>query len=99
MPDLDEQRSLRAAEFRNTNSSEEIFDTISQGHAATDMIAWGAILTSDQIEQLVTFIEQLPVDEPVPPTRVPSEMDDEVAEGDSGPGEGEATEPEATEEG
>lgn len=52
------------------------------------MIAWGAILTSDQIEQLVDFIEQLPVDEPVPP----SETDDEQAGGDTG------TEPEPTAE-
>jgi mono/diheme cytochrome c family protein len=81
--------SLRAAEFRNTSTSQDIFDTISQGHEATDMIAWGAILTSDQIEQLVEFIEQLPVDEPLPPA---NETDDEQAEGDSG------AEPEATEE-
>ncbi|MGD8585322.1 MAG: c-type cytochrome [Chloroflexota bacterium] len=64
--------SLRAAEFRNSNTNQDIFDTISQGHEATDMIAWGAILTSDQIEQLVEFIQQLPVDEPVPPTPTPA---------------------------
>jgi len=81
--------SLRAAEFRNNSTSQDIFDTISQGHSATDMIAWGAILTSDQIEQLVDFIDQLPIDEPVPP---PSETDDEQAGGDSG------TEPKPTEE-
>jgi mono/diheme cytochrome c family protein len=77
--------SLRAAEFRTTNSGDEIFDTISQGHEATDMIAWGAILTSDQIGQLVEFIEQLPIDEPVeePVERVPSELDDEVPEADA----------------
>jgi mono/diheme cytochrome c family protein len=59
------------------------------------MIAWGAILTSDQIQELVDFIEQLPVDEPIPPTRIPSEMDDEVAEEETA----EATaEPEPAEE-
>ena len=51
------------------------------------MIAWGAILTSDQIQQLVEFIEQLPIDEPPPATRVPSEMDDETGtdSGSAGP--------------
>jgi mono/diheme cytochrome c family protein len=87
--------SLRAAEFRESNTSQDIFDTISDGHEATDMIAWGAILTSDQIQELVDFIEQLPVDEPIPPTRIPSEMDDEVAEEETA----EATaEPEPAEE-
>jgi mono/diheme cytochrome c family protein len=64
--------SLRAADFRNNNTSQDIFDTISQGHSATDMIAWGAILTSEQIQQLVDFIEQLPVDEAVTPAETPS---------------------------
>jgi len=54
--------SLRAEAFRGSNSSQQIFDTVSQGHSATDMIAWGAILSSEQIQQLVNFIEQLPVD-------------------------------------
>ncbi len=90
--------SLRAAEFRNANSSQDVFNTISQGHGATDMIAWGAILTSVQIEQLVTFIEQLPIDEPVPPTRVPSEMDDEEASSDSEEVPDQEAEPEPTEE-
>jgi len=76
--------SLRAAEFRNASTSQDIFDTISEGHEATDMIAWGAILTSNQIEQLVEFIEQLPIDEPIAPTRIPSEMDDEETDSNSG---------------
>lgn len=71
--------SLRDNEFRTTSTPQDMFDTISQGHDATDMIAWGAILTSEQIEQLVEFIEQLPVDEPAEPTPVPSETDGDVA--------------------
>lgn len=89
--------SLRAAEFRNFNTNQDIFNTISEGHGATDMIAWGAILTSEQIEELVGFIQQLPVDDPIPPTRVPSEMDDEVLDGD-GATQQPTAEPEATEE-
>jgi mono/diheme cytochrome c family protein len=60
--------SLRAAEFRNNKTSQDIFDTISQGHEATDMIAWGAILTSEQIQQLVDYIQNLPIDQPVEST-------------------------------
>ncbi len=83
--------SLRAAEFRNTNSSQDMFDTINYGHEATDMIAWGAILTSEQIEQLVNFIDQLPIDEPVAETESESE---EVPEGETEGEQGQVTPPE-----
>ena len=64
--------SLRDASFRNSSSSQEIFETISEGHDATEMIAWGSILTGEQIDQLVKFIEQLPIEEPIPePTERP----------------------------
>ena len=71
--------SLRAYNFRDSNSSQDIFDTIDTGHASTDMIAWGAILNAEQITDLVDLIEEWPVEEPTPDpaTRVPSEMDDE----------------------
>jgi mono/diheme cytochrome c family protein len=36
-----------------------IFDAINLGHAATAMIAWGEILTSAQIDELVTHIRAL----------------------------------------
>jgi mono/diheme cytochrome c family protein len=36
-----------------------LFDTISLGHDATEMIAWGEVLTPDQIEQLVRYIRGL----------------------------------------
>ena len=83
--------SLRAPGFRNANTSQDIFDTINYGHEATDMISWGSILTSEQIEQLVSYIEQLPIDEPVAET----ESDTEVTEGETEVEQGEATEPEA----
>jgi mono/diheme cytochrome c family protein len=81
--------SLRAAEFRNSNTSQDIFDTINAGHEATDMIAWGSILTSEQIEQLVSYIDQLPIDEPVAEV----ESEGEVTEGATEAEEEEATEP------
>ncbi|MFN2189629.1 MAG: c-type cytochrome [Candidatus Promineifilaceae bacterium] len=83
--------SLRAEAFRTSNTNQQIFDTISQGHAATDMIAWGAILSSEQIQQLVNFIDQLPIDEAPEVEEVPTQSaGEEVDE--------EETEPEPTPE-
>jgi len=48
--------SLASPEFQDQNSDQSIFDTINLGHDATVMIAWGEILTSDQIQQLVDVI-------------------------------------------
>ncbi len=57
--------SLRDPGFQADNTDQDIFDTINLGHEATAMIAWGEILTSEQIQQLVDFIRQL---EPAEPT-------------------------------
>lgn len=54
--------SLRDPDFRNNRTNQQMYDSISQGHEASDMIAWGSILSSGQIEQLVDFINQLPID-------------------------------------
>lgn len=52
--------SLIDAQFKRTyTTDQQIFDTINLGHPATPMIAWGEILSSDQIQKLVTFIRQL----------------------------------------
>jgi mono/diheme cytochrome c family protein len=51
--------SLQAAQFQSQNSDQDIFDTINLGHKATPMIAWGEILTTQQIQQLVKFIRRL----------------------------------------
>ena len=51
--------SLRDEEFQSRISDDEIFRTINLGHDATAMIGWGGVLTSDQIQQLVTFIRTL----------------------------------------
>lgn len=56
--------SLGDPEFQADYTDQEIFDAINLGHEATSMIAWGEILTSDQITQLVAFIRNLPPDEP-----------------------------------
>jgi cytochrome c553 len=57
--------SLGDPEFQASNTDQNIYDIISLGHKATPMIAWGEILSADQITQLVEFIRQLPPDEPV----------------------------------
>jgi mono/diheme cytochrome c family protein len=50
--------ALRDPSFQEANTDQEIFDSINLGHKATPMIAWGEILTSDQITQLVKIIRQ-----------------------------------------
>jgi mono/diheme cytochrome c family protein len=60
--------SLRDDKFQSQNSDDDIFTTIDQGHKATSMIAWGGILTSDQIQQLVTYIRSLRVAETSQPS-------------------------------
>ncbi|MEK6256283.1 MAG: c-type cytochrome [Chloroflexota bacterium] len=52
--------SLRSRTFLRGNTSEEIFDSISNGHEVTSMIAWGEILSSKQVQELVNFILSLP---------------------------------------
>jgi mono/diheme cytochrome c family protein len=51
--------SLSSPDFQAKFTDGEMFDSISEGHEATAMIAWGELLTSDQIEQLVKFIRTL----------------------------------------
>jgi mono/diheme cytochrome c family protein len=48
------------AVWQTSKSDAEIFTDINLGHPATAMIAWGEILTSQQIEDLVDHIRDLP---------------------------------------
>jgi mono/diheme cytochrome c family protein len=52
--------------FQDSNTDQDIFNTIAQGHETTAMIAWGEVLTSDQITELVTYIRQLRSEETAP---------------------------------
>jgi menaquinol-cytochrome c reductase cytochrome b/c subunit len=45
--------------WQATKTDEEIFDDINLGHPATPMIAWGEILTSSQIQELVQYVRTL----------------------------------------
>jgi mono/diheme cytochrome c family protein len=70
--------SLQDPAFRNSNTSQDLFNTINEGHDATDMIAWGAVLSSEQIEELVNFIEQLPIEESVAEAETVEEAEPDV---------------------
>jgi len=48
--------ALNDPKFQRANTDQNIADTISNGHKDTSMIAWGEVLNSDQINQLVKFI-------------------------------------------
>jgi mono/diheme cytochrome c family protein len=65
--------ALNTTEFQQTTPDQEIFDTINLGLESTPMIAWGKLLSADQIGQLVQFIRGLsstPIGTPTsgPPT-------------------------------
>ena len=60
--------ALSDPKFQADNTDQAMFDTISQGHANTPMIAWGDVLSEEQIKQLVAFIRQLKAVGGVEPT-------------------------------
>ncbi|NIA24939.1 MAG: hypothetical protein GWP04_05155 [Gammaproteobacteria bacterium] len=51
--------SLVDPTFQDSYTDSEIVTTIQLGHPATAMIAWGQVLTTDQIEDLVGFVRTL----------------------------------------
>jgi mono/diheme cytochrome c family protein len=50
---------FQSDEFHATKTDEQLYDSIDLGHPATAMIAWGQVLTDDQIEGLVAYIRSL----------------------------------------
>jgi len=54
--------AFNTRDFQNANSDQALFDTISNGHQATPMVAWGDNLSAEQIELLVRFIRTLDPD-------------------------------------
>ena len=46
-------------EFQDRNDDQQLFDTISNGHQATPMVAWGDNLSVPQIELIVRYIRTL----------------------------------------
>ncbi len=51
--------ALADPEFQSNYDDKALFDMISKGRIASPMIAWGEILTPDQINQLVQYIRTL----------------------------------------
>jgi mono/diheme cytochrome c family protein len=51
--------ALRGAAFEARYDDQALFDVINLGHEATPMIAWGEILTADQIRQVVEAVRLL----------------------------------------
>jgi mono/diheme cytochrome c family protein len=51
--------SLVDPAFQSRFTDEELFDSINLGHEATAMIAWGEVLASEQIQELVIYIREL----------------------------------------
>jgi mono/diheme cytochrome c family protein len=73
--------ALVGEEFETSLTDQEIFDVIKYGHEATEMVAWGEILSSDQIDQLVQHIRSLTPaegEEPTPSGAIPSFANDLV---------------------
>lgn len=48
--------SFQSPQFQATRSDQQLFNTINLGHEATAMIAWGDILSQEQIQSLVELI-------------------------------------------
>jgi len=64
---------LHGADFQSRNVSDQaVFDSISQGHEATAMIAWGEVFTSQQIQELVQYIRGLQASEGAASTAPPT---------------------------
>ena len=51
--------AFTSATFQDANSDDDLVATIDTGHSATSMIAWGEVLTIDQIQGLVGHIRAL----------------------------------------
>jgi mono/diheme cytochrome c family protein len=59
---------LNTQEFQGKYDDQALFDTISNGHTATPMVAWGDSLTDEQINLLVQYIRVLGGATPATPT-------------------------------
>jgi mono/diheme cytochrome c family protein len=46
-------------DFQAARTDQDLFETINQGHEATIMIAWGEVLSAEQIQELVVYIREL----------------------------------------
>lgn len=56
--------ALADPSFQSSQTDQQIYDSINSGHKQTAMIGWGEILTSSQIQELVSYIRSFPPVEP-----------------------------------
>ena len=61
--------ALNTQEFQDAFDDQALFDTISEGHTATPMVAWGESLSDEQIQLLVDYIRILGGATPAAPCR------------------------------
>ena len=59
--------ALNTQEFQEAYDDQALFDTISKGHSATPMVAWGESLSDEQIQLLVDYVRVLGGAEPAAP--------------------------------
>jgi len=71
--------ALNTQEFQEAYDDQTLFDTISKGHTATPMVAWGESLTDDQIQLLVDYIRVLGGAEPSVPETSSVSFSEQVA--------------------
>ena len=60
--------AFNAQEFQDRYDDQALFDTISEGHTATPMVAWGESLSDEQIQLLVDYVRILGGATPAAPT-------------------------------
>ncbi len=51
--------AFNTPDFQNRYDDQTLLNTITNGHEATPMIAWGEVLSPDQLQQLVQYIRTL----------------------------------------
>ena len=71
--------ALNTQDFQEAYDDQALFDTISQGHTATPMVAWGESLTDEQIQLLVDYVRVLGGAEPVTPAEPTISFSQQIA--------------------
>ena len=71
--------ALNTQEFQDQYDDQSLFDTISKGHTATPMVAWGESLSGEQIQLMVDYIRVLGGAEPSASETPPVSFSGQVA--------------------
>jgi len=71
--------ALNTQEFQDKYDDQALFNTISNGHTATPMVAWGESLSDEQIQLLVDYVRVLGGAEPAAPDESSVSFSEQVA--------------------